>query len=69
MGIINIIAILLVIIGGIAWGIFGLTSFNIVEFICMKSKTFTRIIYILVGIAAVWLIISWIVDGAILFVM
>ncbi len=69
MGIVNIIAMILLLIGGFAWGIFGIFSFNIVEFICMKNRIATRVIYILVFISALWLIISWIINGAILFAM
>ncbi len=69
MGIVNIIAMILLLAGGINWGLFGIFSFNLVEFCCMKNKIATRIVYILVFIAALWLIISWIINGAILFVM
>ena len=69
MGIVNIIAIILVLIGGLNWGLFGLFNFNLVEFICMKNKIATRIVYVLVLIATLWLIISWIINGAILFTM
>lgn len=67
MAIINIIAMILLLVGGVAWGLFGLFSFNLVEFVCFKNRTATRIIYILVFIATIWLIISWIMNGAILF--
>ena len=69
MAIVNIIAMILLLIGGLAWGIYGIFSFNIVEFICFRNKIATRVIYILVFIATLWLIISWIINGAILFVM
>ena len=69
MGIVNIIAMILVLIGGITWGLFGLFSFNLVEFICFRNKIATRAVYILVLIASILLIISWIMNGAILFVI
>lgn len=69
MAIVNIIAMILVLIGGITWGLFGLFGFNLVEFLCMKNKTASRIVYVLVLIATLWLIISWIINGAIMFAL
>lgn len=56
MKIINVIALLLVIIGGINWGLVGLLNFNLVDFLFGMGTIFTKIIYILVGIAALWCI-------------
>ena len=69
MAIANIIAMILVLIGGLNWGLFGLFNFNLVEFLCMKNKIATRVVYVLVLIATLWLIISWIINGAIIFAM
>ena len=50
------IAYLLVIIGGINWGLIGLFEFNLVDAIFGAGSTLSRIIYVLVGISAVYLI-------------
>ena len=63
----NYIAYILVLVGGINWGLVGLFNFNLVAAICMGSRTAERIIYILVLIATIWLIISPIISGNLLF--
>lgn len=56
MKIINVIALLLVIIGGTNWGLVGLFDFNLVDFLFGVGSIFSKIIYILVGIASLWCI-------------
>ena len=51
------IALILVIIGGINWGSIGLFKFDIVRWICGgQDAVISRIIYTLVALAAVWCI-------------
>ena len=51
------IALLLVIIGGINWGSIGLFDFDFVAWIGGgPSGTISRIIYVIIAIAAVWCI-------------
>lgn len=50
------IALILVIIGGINWGLVGLFNFNLVEAIFGNASGLSRAIYIIVGIAALYLI-------------
>lgn len=51
------IALILVIIGGINWGAIGLFKFDIVGWICGgQDAVISRIIYTLVALAAVWCI-------------
>ena len=50
------IAITLVIIGGINWGLVGLFKFNLVDSIFGDLSALSRIIYTLVGVAAVYMI-------------
>lgn len=51
------IALILAIIGGLNWGSIGLFRFDIVAFICGgQTSTLSRVIYTLVGIAAIWCI-------------
>ena len=57
MGIINRIALILSIIGGLNWGLIGLFKFDLVAWICGgQDAIFARIIYSLVGLAAIWCI-------------
>ncbi|XBQ16145.1 MAG: DUF378 domain-containing protein [Oceanicaulis sp.] len=50
----NAIALILVIIGGINWGLVGLFDFNLVAAIFGTESWFTNLVYILVGIAALY---------------
>ena len=51
------IALVLAIIGGINWGSIGLFRFDLVAFLFGgQTAMFSRIIYTLVGLAAVWCI-------------
>lgn len=51
------IALLLLIIGGINWGLIGIFQFDLVAFIFGgQAAVISRIIYVLVGISAVWCI-------------
>lgn len=57
MTIINRIALILNIIGGLNWGLIGLFQFDLVAWICGgQDSIFARIIYSLVGLAAIWCI-------------
>ncbi len=52
------IALILVIIGGLNWGLVGLFSFDLVAFIFGSMSILSRIVYILVGVSAVLLAFS-----------
>lgn len=56
MKIIDKIALVLVIIGAINWGLIGIFNFNLVELIFGNMTVMARIIYILVGISGLWAI-------------
>ena len=56
--IIHTIAFILVIIGGLNWGLIGLSGFDLVVFIFEPLSLMTRLIYILVGLSAMWLLIT-----------
>lgn len=56
MKIIDNIALILVIIGAIVWGIIGIFNFNLVEVLFGNMTIISRIIYILVGISGLWAI-------------
>lgn len=56
MKIINSIVLTLVIIGGINWGLIGLFDYNLVGALFGNTTWFTRLIYTLVGVSAIWAI-------------
>lgn len=51
------IALTLAIIGGLNWGSVGLFRFDLVAFLCGGATSMlSRIIYVLVGLSALWCI-------------
>lgn len=56
MKVIDTIALVLVIIGAINWGLIGLFNFNLVDTIFGTMSIVSRIIYTLVGISGLWAI-------------
>lgn len=57
MGVIDWIAFILVMIGGINWGLIGFFDWNLVSAI-FGSGTVTMVIYALVGLSALWMLIK-----------
>lgn len=57
MNFINKLALILVIIGGLNWGLVGLFNFNLVTFI-FGASILTPIVYILVGLSALALVFA-----------
>ena len=67
MYIVNIITMILLLIGGLNWLLIGLLGYNLVSGITGSDDNMVaKIIYILVGISAIWLIISWFTSGGII---
>ena len=56
MKVIDTIALVLIIIGAINWGLVGIFNFNLVDAIFGAMSIISRIIYILVGISGLWTI-------------
>ena len=54
MKIIDKIALILIVIGAINWGLIGLFKFNLVELIFGDMTFLARIIYSLVGLSGLW---------------
>ncbi len=54
MKIIDKIALILIIVGAINWGLIGLFRFNLVELIFGDMTLVARIVYSLVGISGLW---------------
>lgn len=67
MIVINYIAYILLLVGGLNWGLVGIFDFNLVAWCCMGSKIAERIIYILVLIATIYLIVAPAVWGGLYF--
>ncbi len=65
MRVINVISYILVILGAINWGLFGLFNLNLVSQVFAGARSVGSIItYSLIALAALWLILSpFITDG------
>lgn len=50
----HIFALTLMIIGGLNWGLIGLFNVNVVAAIFGEGSFFSRLIYSLVGLSALW---------------
>ena len=60
----NIISYILVIIGALNWGLYGIFNFNLVSWIFQGPRSAgSVIVYVLITLAAIWLIISPIITG------
>lgn len=56
LSVLDWIVLVLVIIGGLNWGLVGLFDFNVVDAIFGALSLLSRIIYVLVGLSAIYLI-------------
>ena len=62
----NIVALSLIVIGALNWGLIGIFQFNLVQWITMGFNGWAIAIYVIVLLAAIWLIVSAIMSrGAI----
>ena len=56
MKVLNYLALLLVIIGAVNWGLIGLSDVNLVTLLFGAESMLTRIVYLLVSIAGIYMI-------------
>lgn len=54
MKLINILALVLVIVGGLNWGLVGLFKFNLVTTLFGETSILSSIVFILVGLSAAY---------------
>lgn len=65
--ILNLIAFILLIVGGLAWLVIGLMDYNIIQALFFNNNVAMRVVYSLVGISSLWLLFSAAYSGQILF--
>jgi uncharacterized protein len=51
------VALVLSIVGGVNWGLVGVANFDLVAALFGAGSTLSRLVYILVGLSALWLIV------------
>ena len=52
------LALVLIIVGGLNWGLVGAFKFNLVDTIFGENSLLARIVYVLVGLSAVYMIFA-----------
>lgn len=57
MRMLNILTLVLVIVGGLNWGLVGLFGFDLVAAIFGAGSALASIVYVLVGLSAAWQIV------------
>ena len=55
----NLVTLLLLIVGGLNWGLVGLFNFDLVAALFGEMSLLSRIVYVLVGASAVWQLIPF----------
>ncbi|MFA6228273.1 MAG: DUF378 domain-containing protein [Patescibacteria group bacterium] len=55
MNILDWVALILVLVGALNWGLVGLFSFDLVVFLFGAMTIISRIVYVLVGLSAVYM--------------
>jgi uncharacterized membrane protein YuzA (DUF378 family) len=53
----NLITLILLIVGGLNWGLVGLFNFDLVATLFGAGSILARIVYMLVGLSALWQLI------------
>lgn len=54
----HMVAFTLVLVGAINWGLVGLMGYNLVESLLGVGSQLTQIVYILVGVSAVYVLVT-----------
>ena len=57
MRVLNTVTLVLLIVGGLNWGLVGLLDFDLVAAIFGEMSPLSRIVYLLVGLSALWQLI------------
>ncbi len=57
MKILTMVTLILLIVGGLNWGLVGLFGFDLVAAIFGAGSALSRIVYVLVGASAVWQVV------------
>ena len=55
----DILATVLLVVGGLNWGLFGVAHFDLVATLFGDMTLLSRIVYSLVGVAAIYEALSW----------
>lgn len=59
----NIVTLVLLIVGGLNWGMVGLAGFDLVAALFGDMSPLSRIVYALVGLSALWQVVPLVKGG------
>lgn len=57
MRIVNTLTLLLLVVGGLNWGLVGLFGFDLVAALFGEMSVLSRLVYVLVGASALWQVV------------
>ncbi len=60
MKVIGVVALVLVLVGGLNWGLVGFFDYNLVDSLFGEGSVASRVVYGLVGLAALWKTVTWV---------
>lgn len=63
MGNLGLIATILLVVGGLNWGLVGLANFDLVATLFGAASAISKVVYVLVGLAAVYVGLTTLTKG------
>jgi uncharacterized membrane protein YuzA (DUF378 family) len=63
MSVIDVVVTLLVVVGGLNWGLVGAFNMDLVALVFGAGSVFAKVVYVLVGLAAVYMLYGVFVKG------
>ena len=51
---VNVVVLVLLVVGGLNWGLIGFFDYNLVDALFGEGSALSRVVYALVGLAALW---------------
>lgn len=64
MNVVDYVAFVLVVVGGLNWGLVGGLEYNLVDSLFGVDSALSRVVYVLVGLAAVYLAVAVVAKNA-----
>lgn len=59
---VSAVVLLLIIVGGLNWGLVGAFDFNLVDSLFGEGSALARVVYVLVGLAALYKLVMWVMS-------
>lgn len=51
---VNVLSLIMLVIGGLNWGLVGFAQYDVFAALLGPGSTATRVVYVLIGLAAIW---------------